>query len=1218
MKKNFAKLLAACLAALQIALLAMPAVSAAETPPAPEAYGPTPSAGQMKYYKDELAAFVHFGVNTFTNKQWGDGKEDPNVFQPNKLDTDQWVNAFQDAGMKRVLITAKHHDGFCLYPSKWTKHSVESSSWRDGKGDVLADLSASCKKFGMDMGVYLSPWDQNMPCYPTDVDPDYNDAYVGQMEEIFENYGGQDGTLVEFWMDGANGGNNRPKYDIKRWWDTLFRLNPNIVFQQNYGAPLRWVGNEQGYANDESWQTLNKKYVWDLYDQQGKEDSAYLHKGEPYPGGDIWSIPEVDVSIRSGWFYDPNQHPKTPEQLANIYFSSVGLGSPLLLNVPPNRDGLIEQEDLESLKGFREILDNTFTNNLAEGASAEASSTRGENAAYGANNVLDGDYDTYWTMEDGQTTGSVTVDLPEPTLMDVIQIQEYIPLGQRISSFKTEVMLDGKWYDYGSGKTIGYKRLVKGNPVLAEKVRVTVTDALAVPLLNNISVFKADERIALASQSVPGKIEAEDASKVNGRTIIENCPEGTKNLGYVQNGDYALYQGVRFDQTPLKFNLRYAGEGSPQITLRLDSLDGPVIAQLTASSTGSYSKYTTATADVTYQGEITGYHNLYLCLNAGLNVNWFELTGKNTFNLSPAQQTVYEGDTAELTVTRSEEDLSEQATVQVETAPGTAVHGKDYLDITKTLTFEPGETSKTVQIETVDNIIAEGDTQFSVLIKKPSANAVLGSTSAAKVTIQDNDQPIRNDALRDAIAAADGKQQNLFSPESYAALLEAKAAAQAVLDNPDATQKEIDRAADALNAAISSLKDMQYNPGNPLKLSVTDPVEVEAEFLVPTGIARVNSRAGDSNGKEVEEMGTFPRGVGELEFYFDAPAAGTYEITMRYFTGAQNTMMWSNGQTGDLAISGLMTFPFSGSGGRFQESAFSIQVPAAGPNMLRFYNDQAGTCNIDKLTIVCTDPIKPEGVDKQILNKVVERAQELKKGNEFAGAIEIVRESFASALDQAVTVQENAYATQQEVDAAWIALMREIHKLGIQMGDKTLLVQLTDVAAEYKAEDYAKGWAEFKAALEKAQKIDGNSVQSEVDEAFDTLLDAMEKLRYRADKSLLNRAVAEAEAIDLAGYTPESVGAFNTALADAKAKQEDAKLSTDEQPLVDQAADNLQKAIAGLTKEEQTAADVQGDGRMNTGGGSAKTGDSAPLAAAAAALLLAGTVCFANRKRKNR
>ena len=438
MKKRGKKLLAAGLAFVTAASINMPAAYAQEVT-APAAYGPTPSDAQMKYYKDELAIFNHFGVNTYTNREWGDGTEDPDIFNPVNLDTDQWIEAFKEAGFKRCLITAKHHDGFNLYPTSVTDHSVESSSWQDGKGDVLKEYYESCKKYDMDMGVYLSPWDQNLPSYSVDVPPDYNDTYVQQIEEIFENYSDPEHPIVEFWMDGACGDpETRPVYDIQRWWDKLEELNPDIVYQQNYGAPLRWVGNESGYASNTSWQTIDGQRLWDDYFVRGIEDSNYLHNGEPYiPGAEnaddlVWSVPEVDVRIRSGWFYHANEEPKTPEELVQIYFDSVGRGSPLLLNVAPNPEGLIDQKDIDSLMGFHDILENTFDVNYAEGASAEATQVRGNHPDYAAENVTDNDYDTYWTMDDGQTTGSVTVELDEHTLMDVIEIQEYIPLGQRI------------------------------------------------------------------------------------------------------------------------------------------------------------------------------------------------------------------------------------------------------------------------------------------------------------------------------------------------------------------------------------------------------------------------------------------------------------------------------------------------------------------------------------------------------------------------------------------------------------------------------------------------------------------------------------------------------------------------------------------------------------------------------------------------------------------
>ena len=716
---------------------------------APEAYGPTPSEAQMKYYKDELAAFVHFSMSTFNGKEWSDGTDDPDVFNPTAMDTDQWVKTFKDAGFKRVIITAKHHDGFNIYPTKVTDYSVASSSWMNGEGDVLKAVSDSCKKYGMDMGVYLSPWDQNLPSYTTDVGPDYNDTYIAQMKEIFENYGGADGTITEFWMDGACGSmSTRPIYDIQRWWDTLFELNPDIVFQQNYGAPLRWVGNESGYASEESWQTINKDYIWNLYAEKGQEDAGYLHVGAPYTGkeadgknnGTIWSVPEVDVSIRSGWFYKDSQSPKNAEQLAKIYFESVGRGSPLLLNVPPDKRGLLADEDIESLKGFREILDNTFSTDYLASGSAEASEVRGNAKKFSAENVTDGDYDTYWTMDDGKTTGSVTVTLDTPSIIDVIEVQEYIPLGQRIKSFDVEVYSNGVWMDFGSGKTVGYKRLLQGSPLLVEKVRVTVTDSLAVPLINNISAYKADERIAEKPKTVPGRIEAESFDEKYGEVDIEkgNGENGSDNLGWIGDGDYTVYKNVMFDATPVSFTLSYGSEKeSPEISVRLDSVDGPLLATVTASPTGSYFTYKQANADVAYDGTLEGYHDLYLCMNSGLNIDWFEFNAANTFTISPASVTVYGGDTAELTITRSGGDFSSEASVKVEAVPGTAVVDQCYEDVNETIVFAAGEREKKIAVTTKESHYDDnGDIYFNIVLKEPSDNASVGYESSSEIIIK--------------------------------------------------------------------------------------------------------------------------------------------------------------------------------------------------------------------------------------------------------------------------------------------------------------------------------------------------------------------------------------------------------------------------------------------------------------------------------------------------
>ncbi|HIQ61682.1 MAG TPA: alpha-L-fucosidase [Candidatus Enterenecus faecium] len=903
----------------------------------------------MKYYKDELAAFFHFGVNTYTDMEWGNGQEDPDIFNPTKLDTDQWIRTVQEAGMKRAILTAKHHDGFNLYPTKVTDHSVASSSWRDGKGDVVQEFVDSCTKYDMDIGFYLSPWDQ----------------------------------------------------------------------KQNYGAPLHWCGNERGYSSDECWHILNKEYVWNLYDQYGQEDSAYLHTGEPYiegkpegeRNGDTWSISEVDVSIRPGWFYHANQSPKTAEELANIYFTSVGLGSPLLLNVPPTPEGLIDERDVESLRGFREILDNTFSRNLADGATAEATATRGNHQNFGAANVLDDDYDTYWTMDDGQTTGSVTVTLDQPTLLDVVQIQEYIPLGQRIASFRVDVRVGGQWMEFGSGKTIGYKRLMRGAPVVADAVRVTVTDALATPLINNISVFKADERIALEAQAVPGQIQAESCDQLVGAISENKGPNGGGNLGAVTDGSYAKYERVRFDQTPTAFTLSHSGAGTPQITLRLDSQDGPILAQMQVPASGFYFTYVETTVPVTYQGEpLSGYHDIYLCMNAGLNIDWFRLEGQNTLNFQPTQVTAYEGDAVQLTVTRSDEDLSEEVQVQVQTVPDTAVSGQDYEELVQTITFAPNETSKTVTVQTMESDLKEYGTKFRVELSSPSANAMLGTGSACVVTIRDNDGPADLEQLQEAVDQANGKVESDYMPDSWAAFAALRDQAIALLANPEATQRQVDEMTAALNQAMEALKPFQYTKDNPCLLSTTETVEAEAELFTLLGCAGIYSRPGDSGGKEVEEMGLMSSGEeGQLQCSFDVPAAGDYNIRLRYFSGAQNTIYWGNGLEGGEQIAGRKVLDFDGQA-RFYEVDLPIHFSQAGVNTITFYNHEAGTCNLDKFTIRCLSTAQPG--DKTLLQATYDYALTLST----QGVTDAAKEAFETALANAEAVMADNALSEDDQD----------------------------------------------------------------------------------------------------------------------------------------------------------------------------------------------------------
>lgn len=482
----------------------------AQQPPA--AFGPTPNERQMKYFREPLAGFIHFGMNTFTGTEWGNGLESPSSFKPTKgkANTDQWIRLFKEAGFKRVIVTLKHHDGFCLWPTKQTAHNITASPYLNGQGDLAREISESCDKYGMDMGIYLSPWDIHEPSYGDVTPGDYNDFYVAQMEELLSgDYGRLNPEtgkreIVEIWLDGATGsGVEKQTYDFKRYVELVRRLQPNCLTwmstaaAQGYtgpesGFPLDayWVGNEAGYVNDPVWLKLNVA---------GSTVSTYSATGN------YFSVPEADVSIRSGWFYHDasNGSVKSLEKLSEIYFRTVGMGIPLLLNVPPNKAGEFHVNDSTALMKLGKAVNNSFATNLLN-ASMAATATANRGAGFEASKVLDGNYDSYWTMTDGLTTGSITIDLGKAQEIDIIRIQEYIPLGQRISSFKVEVEVYGQWINYGSGVTIGYQRILKGMLMPVSKIRLTINSSLAVPLINTIEAYRSDASITQQSETPVG------------------------------------------------------------------------------------------------------------------------------------------------------------------------------------------------------------------------------------------------------------------------------------------------------------------------------------------------------------------------------------------------------------------------------------------------------------------------------------------------------------------------------------------------------------------------------------------------------------------------------------------------------------------------------------------------------------------------------------------
>jgi len=470
------------------------AQSVSDAPPAP--FGPVPSARQLRWHALEYYGFLHFGVNTFTDREWGNGDESEALFDPTALDARQWAQAARDAGMKGLIITAKHHDGFCLWPSQFTSHSVARSPWRGGRGDVVGDLARACREAGLQFGVYLSPWDRNHADYGK---PEYLTYYRNQLRELLTGYG----PVFEVWFDGANGGSgyyggaretrridNRSYYDWPTTWDLVRQLQPGAVMFSDAGPDVRWVGNETGVAFDTSWYGLDRSKVYPGAPNYARDGTA---RGAPE--GPDWVPPEVDVSIRPGWFYHPAEDGKVKslEALLDIYYQSVGRGANLLLNVPPDRRGLIADVDVQRLRDLRKVVDATFATDLARGARASSPEVRGAGTRFAAARVNDGDARTYWATRDGATTGSVELAFASPTRFDRLVLQEHIALGQRVEGWRAEAEVNGAWAPVTEGTTIGYKRIARFAPVTASRLRVTIAKARACPTLSTIGVYRSPD-----------------------------------------------------------------------------------------------------------------------------------------------------------------------------------------------------------------------------------------------------------------------------------------------------------------------------------------------------------------------------------------------------------------------------------------------------------------------------------------------------------------------------------------------------------------------------------------------------------------------------------------------------------------------------------------------------------------------------------------------------
>ena len=934
-----------------------------------------PDANQYKYQKDELAAFCHFGPNTFNEVEWGEhyGKKQPNeIFTlTNDFDADTLVGTLHNAGFKKIIVTAKHHDGFCIWNSEYTDYCIKNTDYKNGKGDVLAEISAACSKYDMDMGLYLSPWDIHEPSYgyydangnPTTKENDvldYNEYYNNQLKEILGNSKyGNNGHFVEVWMDGAKGsGANAQEYTFEKWFDTI-QTHQGIkagnaadcmLFGAQAYTTVRWIGNEDGVAHENTWAKSKVNVANNTIDSNGTTPYTI-----GYADGNKWTVPECDGRITSGWFWGTNKcTPKTVAQLANMYFDSVGHNATMLLNVPPNNKGTVDQPILNRITEFGQNVEESFRTNLAkaEGTTIVASDVRGNDAAFKPGNVVDGNDATYWTTNDGTTSGSLTIKWNTAKKFDVVSIEEAIQKGQHINSYKVEYKAsdDAQWQTLKSGETVGSKRLVRTAPVSATQVKITVgtTDG-KVPMLSEVGVYKASEGFQLAGAAPEGMVT----------TSVNEANSFTFSTGWnPQTGSqYINGQNTWSNRAGASFTYKFhgtkvylmgttdPGHGAADVYID-DQLVETINTHAESRSTG---------AKIFVSGDLEdGDHTLKLVAktNAAIGVEAAYVInngGVGMIELEDSAYTMNEESSLDVKIKRVG-GTTGTITAKIQPNPGSAIQDDFNTELAPVVTLNDGEAEVTVKAaETRRNTNMTGDRVFSIeLTEKTPDNAIIGFNSSARITIKDADG-ITKEKLNTLITQSpDEAQENLYMEEGWSAYAEALEAARAVVENEEATEATIRNAYIALENAKKALVAREkytetdrfkfpWKPGTSAKLEAEFATELnnsndeDSDKDWPMRIADNNDA---SNGKFVTDMAF--RDV--LKYAYHADKAGTYHVVMRYRSGSAENA--KNGikiteETGKIAEKTVVVNPSKENGNVvFGTVEFDIEVVTPGDGMI--------------------------------------------------------------------------------------------------------------------------------------------------------------------------------------------------------------------------------------------------------------------------------------------
>lgn len=890
---------------------------------APAADEVVPDANQYKYQKDELAAFCHFGPNTFNEVEWGEnyGDRSPaDIFTlTNDFDADTLVSTLKNAGFKKIIVTAKHHDGFCIWNSAYTDYCVKNTNYKNGEGDVLAEISAACTKYHLDMGLYLSPWDIHEPSYgyydangnattkENDV-LDYNTYYNNQLTEILSNdkYG-NNGHFVEVWMDGAKGsGANAQEYDFTRWFDTIQKYEGKaakydadcMLFGAGAYTTVRWIGNEDGVAYEDTWSKSNVNVAANTIDSNG---STPYTKG--YENGNKWTVPECDGRITSGWFWGTNKcTPKTISQLATMYFDSVGHNGTMLLNVPPNNQGTVDQAILDRVTEFGNNVEETFRTNLAKatGTTITASNVRGNDVDFKPGNVVDGDDATYWTTDDGTKSGSLTIKWDTAKKFDVVSIEEAIQKGQHINSYTVEYKTSdsANWQTLKTGVTIGAKRLIRTSPVSATQVRITVgTSEGKVPMLSEVGVYKASEGFQLAG-SAPEGMETTSVNDTKKFTFSSTGWNPQTGSSYI-NGQNTWSNKANaeftytFDGTKVYLmGTKDPGHGSAAVYI-----DGQLVETINTNATSrSTGTKIFESADLT-----DGHHTLRVVAktSAAIGVEAAYVInngGVGMIELENSAYTMNEESTLDVKVKRVG-GTKGTITAKIQPNPGSAIQDDFNTELAPTVTLNDGESEVTVQkaAETRRNTNTTGDRVFSIeLTEKTPENAIIGFNSSARITIKDADA-INSEKLQTLVNQSAELKENLYSGgwDTFAAALKA---AQEALANESATDATIRNAYTALETAKNALvARTKYTTDDrfqfPWKTGTS--ATLEAEFATeltnsnvsdsdPSYPMKIAANTDASNGSFVTDMAY----KDVLKYAYHADKTGTYHVVMRYRSGS--------------------------------------------------------------------------------------------------------------------------------------------------------------------------------------------------------------------------------------------------------------------------------------------------------------------------------------------